>query len=119
MFGLIAKCRKLKLPVDISVKLFNSTVKPIMLYGCEVWGPSNNDLAEKLQLRFLKIILGLKKCTTSVMVRGETGCYPMSCDITYCVPTFWLRLVSTNRHDKIAKIIYDCMYKMFVINAYN
>ena len=53
MFGLIAKCRKLKLPIDISMKLFNSVVKPIMLYGCEVWGYSNNDLSEKLQLRFL------------------------------------------------------------------
>ena len=26
MFGLLAKCRKLKLPIDISIKLFNSVV---------------------------------------------------------------------------------------------
>ena len=57
---------------DISIKLFDSVVKPIMLYGCEIWGYDNSVMADKLQLRFLKIILGLKKCTTSVMIRGET-----------------------------------------------
>ena len=38
MFGLIAKCRRLKLPIDIQMKLFDNVVKPIMLYVCEVWG---------------------------------------------------------------------------------
>jgi hypothetical protein len=73
MFGLIAKCRRLKLPIDIQLKLFDNVVKPIMLYGCEVWGPYNTGIADKLQLRFLKIILSLKSSTTTVMVRGETA----------------------------------------------
>ncbi len=81
MFGLISKCRRLHLPLDIQMKLFDSVVKPIMLYGCEVWGPYSSDVANKLQLRFLKIILGLRKSTTTVMVRGETGSFPLQCDI--------------------------------------
>ncbi len=52
------------------------------------------------------------------MVRGETGCYPMSCDITCRVLTFWLRLVNTNNDAKISKIMYDFMYKMFMSNSY-
>ena len=118
MFELLSKCRKLRLPIDISIKLFDSVVKPIMLYGCEIWGYDNSGMADKLQLRFLKIILGLKKCTTSVMVRGETGCYPMYFDITYRILTFWLRLVNTTKHDKISKILYNCMYAMFLSNSY-
>ena len=38
MFSLIGKCRKLDLPIDIQIKLFKSLVKPIGLYGAEVWG---------------------------------------------------------------------------------
>ena len=36
MFSLIGKCRKLDLPIDIQIMLFNSLVKPIVLYGAEV-----------------------------------------------------------------------------------
>ena len=38
MFNLIGKCRKLDSSIDIQTKLFNSLVKPIVLYGAEVWG---------------------------------------------------------------------------------
>ena len=44
MFGLISKCRRLRLPLDIQMKLFDSVVKPVMLYGCQV-GPYSSDLA--------------------------------------------------------------------------
>ena len=92
MCGLIAKCRKLKLPVDISIKLFNSVVKPIILYGCEIWSFSKNDSSRQISI---------EKSTTSVMIRGETESYPMSCDITYRVLTFCLRLVQTTKSDKM------------------
>jgi hypothetical protein len=35
-------------------------VKPILLYGCEVWGFSNNDIIEKVHLKFCKLLLHLK-----------------------------------------------------------
>ena len=38
MFGLISKCRRLRLPPDIQMKLFDSVIRPIMLCGCEVLG---------------------------------------------------------------------------------
>ena len=37
MYSLIQKGRQLKLPTDIMLKLFDSCVAPILLYGCEVW----------------------------------------------------------------------------------
>ena len=36
MFALLSKGRKLKLPVDIMLDLFDKTVLPVLLYGCEV-----------------------------------------------------------------------------------
>ena len=38
MFALLKKSRKLGLDIDIQLKLFDTMIVPIALYGCEVWG---------------------------------------------------------------------------------
>ena len=40
--------RKLCLDIDVMLKLFDSTVAPILSYGSEVWGFSNLDIIERL-----------------------------------------------------------------------
>ena len=77
LFGLLKKCRKLMLPLDIQIELFDRLIVPILLYGCEVWCPMMTNLASKLQLRFYKIILKLSKSTPSCMVYGELGQFPL------------------------------------------
>jgi hypothetical protein len=42
-------------------------VKPILLYGCEVWGFSNNDIIEKVHLKFCKLLLHLKSSKLPVL----------------------------------------------------
>ena len=37
MFSLLKKARNLSFPLDIMLKLFNVIVKPVVLYGAEVW----------------------------------------------------------------------------------
>ena len=37
-FYMLIKARNLDLPIDIQIKLFESIVCPILLYGSEVWG---------------------------------------------------------------------------------
>ena len=118
MFGLIAKCRQLKLPIDVQIKLFDSVVKPVMTYGSEIWGFKDIGLADKLQLRFLKIILGLKINTPTLMVRGESGCLPISCDIRCTILNFWFNIVN-NDNDKILNTMYKCMYKMSIADGYD
>ena len=81
MFALLSKGRVLQLPVDIMLEMFNKTVLPIMLYGCEVWGFSNNDMLDTVFLKFCKYLLGLKSCTPNCMIYGELGCYPVSVTI--------------------------------------
>jgi hypothetical protein len=44
-------------------------VKPILLYGSEIWGFSKNiQYLEKVQLRFCKLLLKLKTSTPSYMI---------------------------------------------------
>ncbi len=59
MYALIVKCRKLGLPIDLQLALFDRMIVPIMLYGSEVWGPENYIETEKLHLKFVKHILGV------------------------------------------------------------
>ena len=52
-------------------------VVPIMLYGFVVWGIRNNDILEKLHLRFHRYILKVKNSTPNCMLHGELGDYPV------------------------------------------
>ena len=53
--------RSLNLSVSCQYDLFEKIVKPILLYGCEVWGLSNTDILERVHLKFCKLLLNLKK----------------------------------------------------------
>jgi hypothetical protein len=48
MFYVLRKARKLSLPIDILLQLFDVMVAPILLYGAEVWGYEKNDISETL-----------------------------------------------------------------------
>ena len=68
----------LNLPVDIQPDLFDKLVRPILLVGSEIWAYENNDLIEKLHLRYGKYKLNVNKRTTSSIVYGELCRYPLN-----------------------------------------
>ena len=89
IFALNNQFKISKLPKKLAMKLFNSLITPILLYGSEVWGPymdydylsweSSN--VERVQTQFLKRILGCNIQTSNLMVRGETGVRPLLLNI--------------------------------------
>ena len=52
MFSLLKKWRQFDIPVDLMLELFDKSVVPILLYGCEVWGFENIDIIERIHLKF-------------------------------------------------------------------
>ena len=48
MFSLITKSRRLQVPIDITLDLFDKLVLRILIYGCEVWGHSSLKLIDIL-----------------------------------------------------------------------
>ena len=92
MFGLLRKCRKLDLPVDIQLDLFEKCVHPILLFGCEVWAHESLDLCERIQLRFMKILLNVRKTTSTCMILGELGKFPISIEAKCRMLTYWYKL---------------------------
>ena len=64
MYEVLRKERRFNMSVKCQIDLFNKLIKPILLYGSEVWGFSNTDVIERVQLRFCKLLLGLKNTTS-------------------------------------------------------
>jgi sorting nexin-29 len=118
IFSLIKKSNEMMLPVDIVLDLFEKTVAPILMYGCEVWGFDIIDTLQQTQLKFLKYVLKLKKSTPSVMVFGETGIFPISIAIKSRMLCYWLRLCNNPYSMKLSSVVYRCLYNMYVCNLH-
>ena len=89
MYSLVSKSRKLDLPVDLQIELFHSLVVPIVIYGSEIWGFSMCSNIEKLHLKFLKLIMGVRTSTCSAAVYGETGTFPLYVGVYTRMIGFW------------------------------
>ena len=64
----------------ITIKLFRSLIKPILLYASDFWGalklPTNNPI-ETLFMSFCKQLLGVQKQTMNHGVLLELGLFPL------------------------------------------
>ena len=113
MFGLIQKANRLGLTVDTQIELFEKTVLPIALYGCEVWGASNLKQLESFQSQFYKYILKLARFTPSCMVLGETGRLNLKSIIRTRMIGYWSRLINGSEN-KIAYQVYRIAHSKHV-----
>ena len=72
MFAVISKARRLHLPIDIQIQLFDSIVVPILPYGSEVSGFESCNVLERLCIQFYKLILKAKKINSRYYVIRRT-----------------------------------------------
>ena len=107
------------IPVDLSCKLFDILVRPILLYNCEIWfmddyssvyrslhRAEQNDTScdilsledkfcyEKIHNRFCKSVLGLKKSACNIAGKSELGRIPLSAHIKAQVLLYYSRMTS-------------------------
>ena len=71
MHLLYKRIRNLNLPIDLQIKLFDHTIVPTLLYGCEVWGYQNVQTVENLHNDFLRNIPNLRKSTPIYILHAE------------------------------------------------
>ena len=110
-FAVIRKSRKLNLPVDLQLKLFDNMIAPILLYGSEIWGYENCDLIESFHFKYCKRLLHLKASTPKAMVYGELGRYPMHVFIKSRMISFWAKILC-GKKDKLAVTLYRIIYQL-------
>ena len=73
------------MPIKLLLKIYDTMVVPILLYGAEVWAASGKftpDKWDKTEIErqhtcLLKQILGLNRSTPNIVVRAEFGRLPL------------------------------------------
>ena len=118
MFCLLKKCSLNNLPLDVITDLFEKIVVPVATYGCEVWGFDTNDILEKMQMKFLKILFKLRKSTPSFLILGELGIFPLKTIIKCRVLNYWFKLNLPENANKLSSIVYKCLHKMYITGVH-
>ena len=83
-----------KIDLGVFFKLFDSQVKPILLYGAEIWGIKRRDIIEKVHLFACKKLLGVSVKTPNAFIYFELNRYPLFIDARVKVYKYWLKLLS-------------------------
>ena len=97
IFSLNDKHKINKLPVKITLDVFQSCIQPILTYGSEVWSPYSNfdhgkwDICsiETVELWFIKHTLGEHTSAPNNLVRGELGQSPLKSFIDFKSAEFY------------------------------
>lgn len=113
--------------ISTSLNVFDHTIKPILLYGSEIWGIFNvnnikikqsndiliqqcynNLIAETLHLKFCKTILGLNKKSMNHASLSELGRFPLHYDIVNRLLKYCYRLENLTTEFPLLKDAFVC-----------
>ena len=103
---------------SIMLKLFDSMIRPIITYGCEIWQQQfykslscqninncDNIPFEKLHNRICKQIIGVGKYSSNIASRTELGRLPISVFILKQTLNYWFKLVHCNENS----LLHQCL----------
>ena len=77
MYFVLSKSKDNYLSTECKLKMFDSMVLPLLLYGCEIWGYEKVDIFNSVQINFLRHIIPVKKATPIFLLYGELGRMPI------------------------------------------
>ena len=80
----------------MQLRLLDSLVAALLIYGAEVQGFEHTKMLDQLKLNFHKLLLQVKNSTPNFMVRGELGRYPIVIRIKKCI-SYWCNLLISNQ----------------------
>jgi hypothetical protein len=109
IFALRRRCAELRIfDPALQCQLFDTLVKPVLSYGCEVW--SNHLACEQLEVvhrAFLKSLLGVSNTTSSYVVLAEFGKFPLEIFWWQQTMRFLSRVSSEVDSDRMLMLAYD------------
>ena len=109
MFTVLSYSKKLNLPADIQLDLFDKLVLPILTYGSGI---------ETVQSKFVKYVLHVNKSTPNFMVLGESGKLPVIYHIQWKMINFWLRIINGSENKMVVKM-YKVLHQKYIDNLSN
>ena len=98
----------------ITIQLFDSLIKPILLYGSEVWGVEckrndTNDVIELVHTKFCKMLLGTSKTAVNNACRAELGRLPLYHEAVFRSIKFWNKLISKSAPELACQVYSENM----------
>ena len=131
-FGLKRSVMRSKLSFKALSTLFDSLIKPILLYGAPIWTPNSGvnravikivksgsetsgnllktisrSVQEKVHLSFLKWSLGVHRKSSNVGVWGETGRYPLIYQSIRLTLNYFKRISTLNPDSLVAAALRE------------
>ena len=85
--------KRVSFDLKTKISLFDSLVTPILLYGTEVWGVQGLNCIDKVHIKFLKILLGVRQQMPYYAGYGELGRFPLSVICKERAVKFWVKLL--------------------------
>ena len=117
--------------INTALHVYDHTIKPILLYGSEIWGAFNTttsrfrngpialdelfskSLCEKLHYKFCRFLLGVNNKSTKFAVLSELGRHPMSFIIVQNILKYWHRLENLDDTYPLLKAAYTTSVSNF------
>ena len=90
----------------MKISFFDSLVKSVICYGCEIWGFSEAKKLDTLHLKFLKQTLRVRKSTPNCYIYKECDVLPLYVTRLLRIIKFWLKIISMDNSNPV-KIIYN------------
>ena len=105
-----------KLPKRLAIKIFNSLITPILLYGSEVWAPFmdydyltwKSSKIERVHTQFIKRLLGCSIQTSNIMARGEVGERPLLLNIIKRVIGYTSSVIKRPNSTAHTAFVFEC-----------
>ena len=114
LFGIKHRLKSIgSIPPKALFHLINTSIKPILAYGSDVWGiyKYGRDTVDKMFLQIMKRALGVKQSTSTMMVYGETGQFPPSINCLHNTLCF-LNRISYMNTDTLVRQVYEELGKL-------
>jgi len=113
LFALNYRCAKLRImDVKLRCDLFNTLVRSIASYACEVWVDSKKIEAIEVMYRgFLTSLLGVRKTTSMSIVLAEFGKFPFE-HFTWGQTLLYYNCVNTIIKDYILGKAWEAQFAM-------
>jgi hypothetical protein len=115
MFFILKRGKHLNLSLQCQLRLFDSMVVPILLYGCEIWSFENIQSIEKIHIKFLRQLLPLRKSTPLYIIYGELGRFPLDVLVKTRTISFWSKLLY-GKSAKMSTLIYKLLYNNYAVH---
>ena len=95
------------------VKLLDSQIQPILLYGAEVWGVygSRAYIEKKYSCLHSRDFLGVDQKAPNDMVLGDTGRYPLGINCYIRALRYWLKIIRMNSN-RLPRRAYNMLIKL-------